>query len=269
MLRNVFLKTLRDTRGDVVVWGLGMMAWAVVVVCVFASVRDDASLQAIDAMIQGFSPIIRAFIGGEDIPSVTNFEGFLTLEFLNYVPLVLAIFALMEGSAAIAQEEERRTMDFLMAQPVRRWRVVVAKVAALAVAACAIAALAGIGLVIGTLLVPVEAPWGRLMLATANGVPPALVVGAVSLLGSCALRRRRHAAIVGAAFLAASFLLNVLGQIAESIRPWRALSIFHASGASQPLTGDMIADNTVWLLVATVVLLGAAVLAFGRKDLAV
>lgn len=265
---NVFRKTLRDLRGDILAWGMGLLALAAVVVYFFSSIRDNASLKAFDALLQGMSPFIRAFIGGDDIPSVTTFEGFMRMELLNYVPLLLAIFAIIEGSAAIVLEEERRTIDLLMAQPVRRWRVVLEKFAALTVAVYAIAAMTGLGLVVGTRFVPVEPPWYRLMLATANAVPPALVVGAVSLLASCALRRRLHAAVVGAAFLVASFFLNVLGLIVDPIKPWRTLSVFYAYSESHPLTGDVITDHTGWLLAATALLVAAAVFAFGRKDLA-
>lgn len=269
MLRNLFLKTIRDMLGSILAWGIGLAIVAAAVVYVFSSVRADVSLKSLDALIRGLSPMIRAFIAAEDIPSVTEFEGFIRLELLNYLPLLLAIFTIVEGSAAIALEEERRTIDLLMVQPLRRWRVVVEKFAALVVATYAIAALAGLGLVVGTRFVTVEPPWYRMMLATANAVPPALVVGALSLLGSCALRRRRHAAIVGAAFLAASFFLNVLGQIADIIEPWRRLSVFYAYSVSHPLTGDMITEHTIWLLAAAIVLVAAAVFAFGRKELAV
>jgi ABC-2 type transport system permease protein len=235
------------------------------VVFVFSSVRDDASLKSLDAIFQGLSPILRAFVG--DVPTVTTFEGFMRLELLNSLPLLLAVFAIIEGSAAIALEEERRTIDLLLAQPLRRWRVVVDKFAALMVSLYAVAVLAGLGLVAATRLVRVEPPWYRMMLATANAVTPALVVGAVSLLGSCALRRRRHAVILGAAFLLASFFLNALGHIAEPIKPWRKLSVFRAYSDSRPLTGDIITEHTVWLVAATAVLVAAAVFAFGRREL--
>jgi ABC-type transport system involved in multi-copper enzyme maturation permease subunit len=107
-----------------------------------------------------------------------------------------------------------------------------------------------------------------MMLATANAVPPALVVGALSMLGSCALRRRRNAIIAGAAFLVASYFLNILGQIAELIRPWRKLSVFYAYSSSLPLTGEMITRNTVWLLAAAILLVAIAMFAFERKELA-
>ncbi|OHB70811.1 MAG: hypothetical protein A2V70_13720 [Planctomycetes bacterium RBG_13_63_9] len=258
---------MRDLRGDILAWGLGLAVLAAAIVYVFSSIRHDPSLKTFDAMIQGFSPVIRAFLGGDDIPSVTTFEGFIRLEFLNYLPLLLAIFAIIEGTAAIALEEQRRTIDLLMAQPLRRWRVVVEKFAALLVAAYAIASLAGLGLVVATRFEPVEAPWYRMMLATANAVPPALVVGALSLLGSCALRRRLHAVIAAASFLAASFFLNILGQIAAPIQPWRELSIFYAYSKSHPMTGDLITDHTLWLLAATAILLAASIFAFHRKGL--
>ncbi|MBN2477348.1 MAG: ABC transporter permease subunit [Pirellulales bacterium] len=269
MLRNVFLKTLRDARGAVLAWGIGLAILAAAIVYVFSTIRDDASLKSLDAVVQRLSPIIRAFIGSEDIPSVTTFDGFMRIEFLNSLPLLLSIFAIVEGTAAVALEEERRSIDLLMAQPIRRWRVVVEKYAALVVAAYAIAALAGLGMVAATRFVVVEPPWYRMMLATTQAVPPALVVGGLALLGSCALRRRRSAIIVAAVFLAASFFLNVLAQIAELIRPWRKLSIFYGYGASRPLSGELIPGYTWWLLLAAVVLVVLAVFAFGRKELAV
>ena len=88
------------------------------------------------------------------------------------------------------------------------------------------------------------------------------------MLGSCALRRRLRAVIVGTAFVAASFFLNVLGQIADPIRPWRRLSIFYAYGESRPLTGDWITDDTIAWLALAVVLVAIAAFAFGRKELA-
>jgi ABC-2 type transport system permease protein len=264
---NVFRKSLGDLCGPILAWGIGLLLLAAVIVCLFSSVRDNGSLRSIDAIVQGLSPLIRAAI--LDVPSVTDFEGFMSLEFFHYLPLFLAIFAIVEGSAAIALEEERRTIDLLMAQPVRRWRVVVEKFAAQVVAMYAIAGLAGLGLVAATRFVPVEAPWYRLVLAAANAVPPALVVGALSLLGSCAMRRRRYAAIIGATFLAASFFLNVLGQIVTALKPWRILSVFYSHRETRPLTGDLVPTQVVWLLAATAILLVAAVVAFRRKELAV
>jgi ABC-2 type transport system permease protein len=263
----VFLKSLRDLCGSILAWGIGLLLLAAVIVCLFSSVRRSGSLKSLDAIIQGLTPLIRATI--LDVPSVTDFEGFMSLEFFHYLPLILAIFAIVEGSAAIALEEERRTIDLLMAQPVKRWRVVVEKFAALVVAMYAIAGLSGLGLVAATRFVPVEIPWYRLVLAATNAVPPALVVGALSLLGSCAVRRRRYAAIVGAAFLAASFFLNVLGQIVDPLKPWRILSVFYSHRENRPLTGPLIPEHAVWLLAATVLLVVAAVVAFRRKELAV
>jgi ABC-2 type transport system permease protein len=263
----VFRKSLRDLCGPILAWGVGLLLLAAVIVCLFSSVRDNGSLKSIDAIVQRLSPLLRATI--LDAPKVTDFEGFMSLEFFHYLPLFLAIFTIVEGSAAIALEEERRTIDLLMAQPIRRWRVVVEKFAALVAATYAIAGLSGLGLVAATRFVPVEIPWYRLMLAVANGAPPALVVGALSLLGSCAMRRRRHAAIVGAAFLVASFFLNVLGQIINALKPWRRLSVFYIGGESRPLTGDPVPEHAVWLLAATVLLVVAAVFAFRRKELAV
>lgn len=269
MLPGVFRKTLRDLLGPVAAWGIGLAILAVAMVFVFSSVRDNGALQKWDAIVRGLAPAILAFVGGEDIASVAEFEGFMRMELLNFVPAILAIFAVAEGSAAIAREEERRTIDLLMAQPVRRWRVVVEKFAAMAVGAYAIAATTGLGLLIATRVVRVEHPWHRLVLGAANAVPPALVVGALSLLGSCTLRRRLHAAILGGAFLVASFFLNVVGQVADLIRPWRKLSVFYWYTVTPPLSGEIVTPQIVLLAVVAAILVAAAAVAFGRKDLAV
>ena len=269
MLPGVFRKTLRDLRAPAAAWGIGLAILGAAMVFVFSSVRANGALQKYDALVRGLAPAILAMVGGEDIVSVAEFEGFMRLEFLNVVPAILAVFAVAEGSAAVAREEERRTIDLLMAQPVRRWRVVVEKSAAIAVGTYAIAAATGLGLLIATRFVRVEHPWHRLLLGAANAVPPALVVGALSLLGSCTLRRRLHAVILGAAFLVASFFLNVVGQVAEVIRPWRKLSVFYWHTSAPPLSGEVFPCRMAVLLAVAAVLVAVAAIAFNRKDLAV
>lgn len=265
MWPNLFLKTLRDMRGSLL-WGVGMVVVSLWVVHLFSSFRNDETMQALDSFVKVLPPTLRgAWVMG--IPDVTTFEGFARLQFLNYLPVLLSVVAIIEGSAGIASEEERRTIDLLMAQPIARWRVVVEKFAALVVVTYVIAALAGLGLVLGTRFVAVGLPWYRMLLAGTKAVPPALVVGALSLLVSAAMRRRRRAVIAGCVFVTASFFLNVFGLIAGPLKPWRHLSVFYPYSVNDPFASEVVTDAAIWLYAIAIVLLAVAVFAFKRKEL--
>jgi len=77
-------------------------------------------------LFQGSGKLLQTFMGGETI----HFERVLDLLSVGYVhPLVITIFciwAIGRAAGAISGELDRGTIELLLAQPVARWRVVVA-----------------------------------------------------------------------------------------------------------------------------------------------
>ncbi len=129
MLRNAFLKTLRDARRAIAWWSLGLVAMTALMVAVYPSVRDNPEL---NKMVDDYPDAFKAFFGlGENV-DYTSAVGYLNSELFSFmVPLLLLIAAIGAGARATAGEEERGTLDLLLANPISRRRLVLDKLAAL------------------------------------------------------------------------------------------------------------------------------------------
>lgn len=265
MLRSILLKTLRDLRGQVLVWGLAVGIPCAGSIAFFPSFQDAMELQEFVGMLP--API-QQLIG--DPSWMATLEGFLKMKvFDGFLPLLLAMFTIIQGSATIAGEQERGTIDFLMAQPVTRPRVVLEKSAAIATATVGICAVISVAMMVGTLLAGVEADTGWLVLATFNVVPGALVFGGLALVGSCVFRRPRHAMMLSGAVLVWSIFLEMLAPMADALQPWRRLSVMYYSSSSLPVDSGLQWGYVTVLLVLAAVLVGISVWVFQRKELTV
>ena len=129
MLGNIYLKTLRDQRGSILAWGLGLAAAA------SANVLFFPTMQAMPGMLEfldNLPPAFKAMVG--DVRAMVQLEGFLRIKLFDPLPLLLAIFIVPRGAALIAGEIELKSIDLLMARPVPRWRVAAGKFLALVTA---------------------------------------------------------------------------------------------------------------------------------------
>ncbi len=260
-MRSLLGKALRDTRWAVLGWSLGLFILALLLMALFPSIEGNEALQDYyDSLPEAFR---NAFGGGRPLNTL---EGYLEGELVSYGPLMLAIYALIQAVKALAGEEQDGHLDFLLAQPVRRWAVVASQAGAQALGILAIATATGLGLVLGALAFGIEANEGHLMLAALNGVPLALAVGGLTLLASAAAHRRSVPTLVGTAFLVVSFFLNALAPLADATRPLRWGSVFHFYQRSDALGGELDAAYLALGLGLWAASVAGAAFWFDRKD---
>jgi ABC-2 type transport system permease protein len=88
-----------------------------------------------------------AFFGGE--MDFVSPEGFLTIEFFSYMPIVLGILAISQASSLITGEEEDGTLEMVIAQPVSRGALFWGKLLALCVNLGLILLITWVGFAIG------------------------------------------------------------------------------------------------------------------------
>ena len=75
--------------------------------------------------------------------------GYLQIELMSFMaPILVILYAVMAGSAAVAGEESRRTLDLLVTAPVSRRRIVIEKAIAMVVGTVGLSALLGVCLVV-------------------------------------------------------------------------------------------------------------------------
>ena len=211
--------------------------------------------------------MVRAMIGGEGV----NLERAMDMLSIGYVhPLMQTIFciwAIGRASGAIAGEIDRGTMELLLAQPLARYRLVVAHLLVDAITIPALCLCLWTGTCLGTWIVgeitpekveikpPEDLPWvvkvflkkpppeteesrqrekERLAIHPAQFLPALPVaaglifaVGGYTMWLSAAGRFRWRVMGWSVLITLLQFLINVLGQMWDVIAPLRPLTIFY------------------------------------------
>lgn len=262
MLRNVFLKSLRDQRRALLGWSIGILLLVVLEAALWPSIKK---MPALDELLAGYPEAMRKLFNLEDFASG---RGFMNAElFSALLPILFIAFAIGRGARSIAGEEEAGTLEVLLVTRVSAVRLVLAQAAALAVATAALgtvlygsllgsSAVFGMGIGAGELagatlamvLLGIEFGWLALALGAATG--------------------RRGLAIAGAATAAvAAYVLYVAGEFVEAVQPWQPASPFHQALTGGPLGAGMPLAYA-WMALAGAVVVAVALPVFDRRDIA-
>jgi ABC-2 type transport system permease protein len=263
MLRSVFLKGLRDQRWSLLWWALGLVALAFYTLGVYPSIATPEMTQ----LIENYPPAIRAILG-ESVSFATP-EGYVDAYFFSMMaPLMFMIYAVIAGSGAIAGEEERGSMDWLLSNPIPRWRLVLEKAGALFAGVTLVVLSMWIGLVAGAASIGVRISYGGLAVATLGAGLLGLAFGLVALAVG-ALRGSRALSLgVALALAIASYMINVYSPLVEGLRPLRGWSLFYHANADRPIVNGLSAEHVAVLITVSVLCVIIAVLGFQRRDLA-
>jgi ABC-2 type transport system permease protein len=267
MRRNVFLKTLLDARRALVWWSLGLIGMSTLMIAVYPTVRDNPDL---NKMVSDYPEALKAFIAfGGDLDYVSG-AGYLGSELFAFmVPLLLLIAAIGAGARAIAGEEERGTLDLLLANPLSRRRLVLDKLAAVAVEVAALSIVLIAALVVGVAIVGMNVSAAHLAAATVSAALLAFAFGAIALMVGAYSGHRGVAIGLAAAGAVAAYLVNSLAAIVTFLEPARAFSPFYHYVASDPLRQGLALDHVAFLVLVALAAAGLAIVAFERRDLAV
>lgn len=212
-----------------------------------------------------FPDALLAVIGGVDLSTPS---GWIQGEFLASIYPIAAItlFASM-GSRALAGEEEGHTLDLLLASPLPRRRIVVAKVLAMLGFAGLVAVTTFVALVVGTRVAGFDLAVEGLAAASVLGVLLSLVFGGVALVVGAATGRARTGSAVAAGLAVVAFVVNAFLPLADSLAGYAKLSPFHYFLSSDPLANGMAWGHAAVLAGIVALLVAASVLVFDRRDL--
>jgi ABC-2 type transport system permease protein len=262
----IFSRILRDSRRTILGYGIGLAVYGLYISVIYPFIRDipDFATFLASDMIKGF------FGGGLDFVDFTTPDGMMGMFFFVFVPLILAVLAVLYGLGMTFTEEEQGTLDVLLSYPIPRWQVIVEKFAAFVVILVAVLALALVGLVLSRVITPeLDIALGPLLLGMLNVIPVVLLTTALTLFLSTVLRSRGAAAGVVIALLVASYFMQSLaGMLSAPLNNMRYASIFHYYGGAGVLVNGVDWSGFALLTGLTVVFLGLALVAFQRRDIA-
>lgn len=265
MLRSVFGKVVHDQWRMVLGWAVFAGIWPAMYVALYPSIGALGEMQR---MLDQFPPALREFFASASLNLGTP-EGFLNMELFTFVaPLLILAYTVVVAGGATAGEEERGTMDLLLANPVARWRIVVEKSIAFVLGTIVIGVGMWIGAGIGAAVVNVKLDLWLVGQAIASAVLLGYALGGVALAIGALTGRRWLAAGTALMLTIAGFFLNGLGAIVDWLEPWRPVSPFYQYIANDPLSNGLDPQHALVLIGWAVIGGIVAVVAFERRDLA-
>lgn len=262
-LHSVFERAFDEQRRALVGWALGLAGLGLVMLGMYPSIRGNRNFSK---LLEAYPQALKTLFGLADY---TSGPGYLRAEIFSLTgPLLFVIFAVLWGSDLTAGEEERRTIDVLLANPVSRSRIVVEKWAAMVVGILVVAASLGLVLVVLGPAVELHVGLGVLSAALVSTALLAILFGTLALALGAATGHRGIARGLAALAAVAAYLLSSLPDLVSWLRPGRPLSPwYHALGVDPMATGYRPLHLLV-LLALIALFLAVAVSFFDRRDLA-
>ncbi len=265
MLKNVFLKTLRDQFRPLLFWGIGLVAIAAIWTGFYPSISKMESIQMyLNELPEG---IMEMFTGGE-ILDYTSPLGYFNTELFSFmVPLLMLIFGIGFGTGAIAGEEEKGTLDFLLTSPVPRWRVVVEKFGVMTLSLIILAFVFWVGMAISLTVIDVDLDLIKLAEATLGTAVLGLVFGSLALLLGCLKGNRAMCLGISGGLAVLTYILYALGSIVEGLKDYRFLSPFYHFIEPNILKNGIDPGHMLVLIGLVILFFAAAIPSFSRRDI--
>jgi ABC-2 type transport system permease protein len=233
MVRSVFAGALRDARRRFVWWSVGLIGYVAVIAAVWPSIRTNEALLKLH---ETYPDSLKAFasFGGEF--DFSTAPGYLGAELFSImIPLLLLVAGIGGGARALAGEEERGTLELLLAQPVSRRRVGLEKLAALGLELAALGGVFFLSLWVSTAAAGMRVSAGHLLAATTAAVLLALAYAAIAMLAGAATGRRATAIAAPSALVVCAYLVNGLAPLVDVVHSVRKLSPWYHYAAGDPL----------------------------------
>ncbi|MFP3853678.1 MAG: ABC transporter permease subunit [Anaerolineales bacterium] len=263
---NYFLHELNTKRGAIIGWSLGMAGFVLLYTGLYPSFVD--TIPDFDELLQ--LPIYQAL----GISTMSSFPGWLSSTVLNFLPLIVGIFALIAGTGTLVGEEERGTLENIASLPMARWQIVTSKFLAILISLLAVLFItAAVTLAVTAWVktqVEVEIDLISIPPAILSALPLLALFAAAAMFFGAFLPTRGPASGLAIALLISSYLSNNLfGQI-ESLKDYQFLSPFYYFNASATAftQGPAVSDILV-LTALTLIFFLLAFISFQRRDLMV
>lgn len=257
-LRKLLAKSLRDQRFQIAGFGLALGLMAAFVVFIWPAYRDQ--LQLIE-----LPPAVEALLGSEKLDFRTA-PGFINAEFFTWTPVLLIVYAITQGTGAIAGEESAGTADLLLAQPVRRGELILVRTASAMIGMVAVVALGYAGFLLSIPFVSIDVTLWDAFLGCVNLLPLGLFFYALSLWLGAVMPARVHAVGVATAVATFAFFADTIAAGVEEVRWMRYGSPYYYFGRGLPLVEGIDWAHAGVLLGLAALFVALALRAFERRD---
>ena len=253
---------IKFRRNAIIGWSLGLCFFPIVYIGIYPSVADQMA---------GFADLEIYKAMGMSLGTFGDWVGSILIVFM---PLIAAVYAIINGTGTLAAEEEDGRLEMIVTLPLPRWQIVIAKAIAIAVATLIMfAVVAVVSLLVFQAIesqITTDMTGLDLALAVVSAWPLVFAMGMISLFLAAFAANRRMAGVIAAAILVVSYFGSNLAASTTALEPFEPFFLFtylDASGAAVT-AGQSLSDIAV-LLITGLVAFVLAIVFFQRRNLTV
>ncbi len=266
-MMNIMTHALRRRRFGLLWWSLGLAGLAALLAAAYPTMRDNSEL---DRTFADLPPGVQTLLGLGNGNLLTSPVGYLDSQFFaNMLPVILLIFAVGMAAWSVAGDEAAGTFELLVANPISRVRVALARLMALLVLLTLLAAVSAVTLIV---LAPATrldegVTTDRLVAATVAGSLLALAFAAIAFAIGAATGNRSAALATASTLAVAGYVVEGLAHQVPALRTLRPVNPWHWLLAADPLRHGLTWQSWVPPVAATVLLIAACLPLLARRDL--
>lgn len=259
--RALFRRQLIDMRWQLISFGCGMVLYAAVIALLFPSMREALGQLQYPQEIGRFFGLERFDFADPRV----YFSG----EFFASGSVIVVIYAAIAATGALAGDEGRGGLEIVLAQPISRRRVFMARALAVATGAVLIVAAVLLGWLATVPFIEIgpRLTLPELLLATFALLPITLaVIGLGLLLGAIAPTRGAAAGML-TVLIVATYLANSLAGTIDAVSWLRYISPFWYADLGAVLTSGIDPAHLAVLLGVAVGATYLGMRAFERREI--
>jgi len=263
----VLIQALRRRRISFVWWTLAIAGMCTLLAVAYPTVRDNNQL---DKTFANLPPSVEALLGLSGGNLLSSPTGYLDSQFFaNILPVMLLVFSIGLAAWSIAGDEASGNLELLLANPISRIRVALARLVALILLVAGLAAVCVLALVA---LAPMTAmnkglPAMHVAAATVAASLLALAFAGVAFAVGAATGSRPAALGTAAALAVLGYVLEGLSQQVHALRPIGLVNPWHWLLANDPLRHGWTWHSWLPPVVATAILAAAGLPRLARRDM--
>jgi ABC-2 type transport system permease protein len=210
---TIFRHSLAKSRGQILGWGLSLALLGAYMYSFYDTFSGQQ--EQMQALLANYPPELMAFFG--DMGNMFTPEGYLTVEFFSYMPLVLGIYAVLIASGLIASEEESGVLDLVIGHPVSRSGYFFGRLLAFITSTALMFTIIWLSFVIADSVSTLDISPLALAQPFLSLFAVILLFGTLALLLSQLFPSRRLTAMITGLVVVASFFITSLATIDENL----------------------------------------------------
>jgi ABC-2 type transport system permease protein len=243
----------------------------IVVLTMYVSVMISMYDPELMGILDGFTDAMPGFMAAIGMTSgAATLIGFMTSYLYGFILIVFPmVFAILSAGKVIARHVDKGSMTYLLTAPVKRRAVAFTQMTVVVTGVFALVLyITALELVLCGSLFPDALDVSKVLTLNLGLLCLHLFIGGVCFLCSCLFNESKYSTGFGAGIPALMFIIQMLGSAGGKAENAKYVTFFTLFNPDGLIAGDVGAVSGLFILfIGAIVLFGAAIAVFSKKDL--